>query len=1079
MQVQAATATFKTIQSQLYGKKSDQIIALQNLSKFLLYQQNEVKLICSYDAILIQLINMLATSVEPDIIDQASLCIFSILESIPSYSQMLFSTNGIAVLASRLLDVVTIPTAEFCIRALDIVSNYSDYGVRLGQLIGIEPFLKHIELFNTNEQETAIRTVARITNSYVTDVFAAELHKIVSLTTSPETSISYNAVAALNNIASRVRPKSVSREVLSQICIATGKAEDTDVISQLLGALFNLSTKRSMITTIINSHINYDRILFSPTIINNTADFQKRVFKLINNLLPCPKHAEMFIFPRHRRPPESKDFAIEIQPTVLKVLTERPLYPERTLIALAATLVVNPFHMNEKLLASLMSFAPIPSTAPVVLSLLTYFDDLQIISDSDILQTLKKVSVEDSYKVWFQRTITAITRRINQNIEPIADLSNVQSLTLKDIIKMITEERVSKFAFLTSGLLERCVQLLDQPTDLEDMKTLQAYALDILSFLHPAPLGQMCPTESFSKLAAKGINTTIVTASNERYQLKIMPFDSLISIEGWYNSNVRGFDAQRLQVVMNQNLELKSLIVIDTEKRMPESQLALLYRAFSEDSYPKLHMQISDRLYSSNDSIFTALCDCACEPENVFDMGLMIELLDGDIEQTPPILKIGPIQRSLKVFELLLRLHYYTKEPAYNSSFCSRIMNMLSEPLASVGRFSSAMATIFKYPFLFDFKTRLYWLKLATFDPLSSIRIFSRIFGAGLLPKIPEQEVIHVKVHRDSIFTDGVLIFQHFARNRMNLDVTFLGDIENGPNSVQEFFSLLSKEFTRTKRYFFGSENIDSEFCESPKGLFFSPAADPKYFTVFGIFLAKCILLECTIDLDMNPAFFSFIRSGPVSLDDVSPNLSSYIQDKNNCIGQTFTYPGLPWLELCEDGKEKEVNEENIFDYLKLVEDFTCGEHLRDHADAFRKGFSSIIPWNSLEIFTEEEICLIIKGEEPIFTMEDLQAAIQPGVGNSSDSPQIRMFDEVLLEMSIPERKALFQYITGTPRLPPGGVKAINPKITISMRFFNDGEIPDNEDPIISGRSNVLKIPDYSSKDVLRTKLLAASHYNQ
>jgi E3 ubiquitin-protein ligase TRIP12 len=586
----------------------------------------------------------------------------------------------------------------------------------------------------------------------------------------------------------------------------------------------------------------------------------------------------------------------------------------------------------------------------------------------------------------------------------------------------------------------------------------------------------MCSTDTFSKLATKGIHTTVISPSGDRYPLQIMPFDSLSSVEGWFNSVARGCDVQRLRVVMNQNPELASLIIIDKEKQITHSQLSNLYRGFSGDSYPKMHMQIADRLYSSGDSIFTALCDCADGPQNVFDMGLLIQLLDGDIEQTPPVMRFGAVQKSLKVFELLLRLHFYTKEPAYNSSFCRRIMTMLAEPLASVGRFSSAMTTILKYPFLFDFKMRFIWLKLATFDPLSSIRIFSRIFGASLQPKIPEQEIVHVCVHRDSIFTDGVLIFQHFAQNRMGLEVSFAGEDDPCPNPVHEFFSLLAKEFQRPKRYFFRSSDIQSDFCVSKKGLFFCPKSDPRCYTILGVFLAKCILLECNIDLDINPAFFSYVRFNTVTVEDVDPDLADYLQHKEELIGNMFVYPGYPSLELCEGGNKMEVNEDNIDEYIRLVEDFTCGDHLRDQSDAFRKGFSKIIPWNSLEIFTEEEISYIIKGEEPSFTAKELRESLRPGVGFSTDSPQFRMFYEILLEMSLEERKKLIFFLTGTTRLPPGGITELSPKITVSMRFAEDGENPDENMPNGSARANVIKIPEYSSKEIMREKLLAAAN---
>lgn len=1075
MDVSQQGNVFDQMLFQLTNKQANKVQILRDLSMYLSYSQNISSQTCPFDKICFALLEILKTNTNTDVTDPATLCLLWIVESQQQYIKMIVMANGLAILASRLLDWVSVQTAENCIRIFDKLTDFSDFGTRIGQMVGIEPFLKFIDRISTNEQSTAMKIVLRITNSYVRDEFIPYLSVIVGFVNNNEQSVSESAVTVLNNIASRVAEKKISKDVIGKICVAISKSDSTEIITQLFGALVNLSTTRKHIQCIILAHLDYDKILFNPYIQNNTVEFQRLIFKLLLNLLPVPKSAELFLYPRHRRPPESKQLAIDIQNIILKVITERPLYVRSALLALAATLTVKPFPMNENLLASLMSFSSIPAVSPIVLSLLTYFDDTAMIADSAIISTLKNEPVvdDDNLSQWYHRTVKAISKKIESSTTPL-QLSELKSQNLTAIIDYITGKPVSKFAFLSSDLLDHCIKLVSPDhADIEHLRKLQQYTVDILSFMQPAPLGAICTTDSFSRIAQKQVFVTVISPTGEQFPITVFAFDSMSLIEGRYNSVARGYTAIRLPQIINSNSELQQLVEIN--QNLKPSEVSLLYRAFSSDNYPKLHMQVADRFYSSTDSIFSALCDASEGPENIFDTGLLIRLLDGDIEQTPPSLKNQPNQKSVQIFELLLRLQFYTKDPIYNTAFNSRIMNLLSEPLASVGRFSPEMATIYKYPLFFDFKMRLTWLKLATFEPLAAIRFFSREFHVPLQPTIPERETVKVVCKRNSLFTDGVLIIRHFATNLLNIDVRFDNETESGPGPTREFFTLLAKEFTRTKRHFFRSNSSTSEFCKCDEGLFICPAANPQMFFVLGVFIAKCIQQEFAIDLDFNPAFFSYIRSPQVNIESVDPGLARALVVTEGLLDLPFTYPGLPFLELVEGGASQKVTEENVDDYVELVISYTCGEKLVDHADAFRKGFNSVMSWNAFEIFSEEEICKIIRGEDPFFTQQELKEFITPGVGYTSDSPQFIYFIEILSEISIDEQRMMLQFMTGLSRFPPGGLSSISPKITVSMRFLDDETEPKNELPTVSTCAHIIKIPEYQTKEVMKDRLLYAA----
>ena len=72
------------------------------------------------------------------------------------------------------------------------------------------------------------------------------------------------------------------------------------------------------------------------------------------------------------------------------------------------------------------------------------------------------------------------------------------------------------------------------------------------------------------------------------------------------------------------------------------------------------------------------------------------------------------------------------------------------------------------------------------------------------------------------------------------------------------------------------------------------------------------------------------------------------------------------------------------------------------------------------------------------------------------------------------EKKKFLIFSTGASRLPIGGFKALSPKLTVVKKTCNGNESPDNFLPTAMTCQNYLKIPEYSSFEVLKNKLALA-----
>lgn len=73
--------------------------------------------------------------------------------------------------------------------------------------------------------------------------------------------------------------------------------------------------------------------------------------------------------------------------------------------------------------------------------------------------------------------------------------------------------------------------------------------------------------------------------------------------------------------------------------------------------------------------------------------------------------------------------------------------------------------------------------------------------------------------------------------------------------------------------------------------------------------------------------------------------------------------------------------------------------------------------------------------------------------------------------MNAQERKSFLQFTTGCSSLPPGGLANLYPRLTI-VRKVDAG---DGSYPSVNTCVHYLKLPEYSSVNILKERLIAAT----
>ncbi|BFZ12481.1 hypothetical protein BsWGS_15521 [Bradybaena similaris] len=171
-------------------------------------------------------------------------------------------------------------------------------------------------------------------------------------------------------------------------------------------------------------------------------------------------------------------------------------------------------------------------------------------------------------------------------------------------------------------------------------------------------------------------------------------------------------------------------------------------------------------------------------------------------------------------------------------------------------------------------------------------------------------------------------------------------------------------------------------------------------------------------------------------------------------------------------GGMEEVTLDNVEEYIDLVMDFCFVSGIRRQMEAFRNGFNLVLPMAKLHSFSPMELGSMLCGDQaPNWTQEDILNYTDPKLGYTRESPGFVRFVNVLTHLSADERKAFLQFTTGCSSLPPGGLANLHPRLTVVRKV--DGS--DGSFPSVNTCVHYLKLPEYSSEEILRERLLAAT----
>lgn len=259
------------------------------------------------------------------------------------------------------------------------------------------------------------------------------------------------------------------------------------------------------------------------------------------------------------------------------------------------------------------------------------------------------------------------------------------------------------------------------------------------------------------------------------------------------------------------------------------------------------------------------------------------------------------------------------------------------------------------------------------------------------------------------------------------------------------------------------------------------------YLRFLGAIVGKCLYENVLIDVSFAPFFVSKWSNGAYSKSSINDlrgldqelfenllklntmsdqelrQLDLNFVAEEQVDGRNFVYDLMP-----PSGKLIQVDTQNRLNYIYQISNYKLNQSLHSQTRAFVEGLHGMISSAWLTMFDPIELQMLISGGEQDINIDDWKENVEYG-GYFDDDLTVVYFWEVIKELTPQERFKLVKFVTSVSRAPLLGFQALSPRFGIR----NSGRELDRL-PTASTCVNLLKLPDYQDKELIRSKLLYA-----
>ncbi|KAG8593237.1 hypothetical protein GDO81_000769 [Engystomops pustulosus] len=396
--------------------------------------------------------------------------------------------------------------------------------------------------------------------------------------------------------------------------------------------------------------------------------------------------------------------------------------------------------------------------------------------------------------------------------------------------------------------------------------------------------------------------------------------------------------------------------------------------------------------------------------------------------------------------------------------------------------------TICSYPFVFDAQAKTKMLQtdaeLQMQVAINGANLQNVFMLLSLEPMLAKNPYLVLHVRRTSLVADALreLSIHSDIDLKKPLKVIFDGEeaVDDG-GVTKEFFLLLLKELLNP---------IYGMFTVYPDSnlLWFSDICfvEHNWFHLIGIMCGLAIYNFTVVDLHFPLVLYKKLLNVPATLEDLkelSPTEGRSLQELLDYpaedVEETFclnfailreSYGLMEMKPLVPGGDKITVNRDNRKEFVDSYVNYVFNQSIQEWYEAFSTGFLKVCGGKILELFQPSELRAMVVGSSNYNWQELEESAVYKGEYTTAH-PTVRMFWETFHEFPLEKKKRFLLFLTGSDRIPIYGMSSLH----IIIQSISSGE---DHLPVAHTCYNLLDLPKYSSKEILRKKLTQAiDHY--
>eukprot|EP00658_Telonema_sp_P-2_P030719 TRINITY_DN2314_c0_g1_i3.p1 TRINITY_DN2314_c0_g1~~TRINITY_DN2314_c0_g1_i3.p1 ORF type:complete len:884 (+),score=215.88 TRINITY_DN2314_c0_g1_i3:115-2652(+) len=338
-----------------------------------------------------------------------------------------------------------------------------------------------------------------------------------------------------------------------------------------------------------------------------------------------------------------------------------------------------------------------------------------------------------------------------------------------------------------------------------------------------------------------------------------------------------------------------------------------------------------------------------------------------------------------------------------------------------------------------------------------------------------------VKLPRDKILSSAEKLMEHHASSKAVLEVQFSGEDGFGSGVTQNFYcavavAIQSRGINAETPMWMSDVGGDG-YISCSSGLYPMPLSQHgelydrvcDRFKFLGRLMAKALRDGFIVPVPVTKWFISMMKGETPSADwlpnvdatggvvaayarilaaqareDVREGADPLIGgtefsrqylglDYDMSLDEYLSAAGACWVDpvsgkvLVDGGQDKVLCSSDLAGFVQSVIGWWFVTGVKGQLEAFSAGFAEVVSTSVFALFSSQEMLCMLCGDNTVeWDSRLLEQNLRPTANLTTNSPVFQMLVQYLLQLENPDRAAFLNFVTACPRLPPGGVAALN-----------------------------------------------------